>query len=50
MYTTHFDAANKIWSGPKTAAEVDKHKNFGEIILESLAGVDSERVVQVIIE
>lgn len=50
MYTTNFDAVNKIWSGPKHTFELDKHKNFGEIILEKLNDVDSERVAQVTIK
>lgn len=50
MYTTHFDALNKIWSGPKHSFKLDKHTNFGEIILEKLADTDSERVVQVTIK
>lgn len=49
MYKTQFDAVNKIWSGPKHTFELDKRKNFGEIILEKLGDVDSERVAQVII-
>lgn len=47
MYTTHFDADNKIWSGPKSEFNIDKHKNFGEIILEKLIDTDTDRVMQV---
>lgn len=49
MYTTRFDAVNKLWSGPKNSFQIDRHKNFGEIILEKLAD-NPERVMQVIIK
>lgn len=44
--STHFDAVNKIWSGPKTDYNLDKHQNFGEIVLKYLNG-DSNFVMQV---
>lgn len=46
MYTTRFDADNKVWSGPKTEFHIDPHKSFGEIILEKLTD-NPERVIQV---
>lgn len=44
--STQFDAVNKIWSGPKTDYNLDKHQNFGEIVLKYLNG-DSNFVMQV---
>lgn len=47
MYTTSFDVVNKIWSGPKSEFEIDKHENFGETILKKLNDTDTDRVMQV---
>lgn len=44
--STHFDAVNKVWSGPKTDYNFDKHQNFGEIVLKYL-NCDSNFVMQV---
>lgn len=46
MLATHFDAVNKIWSGPSTDVVVDKHENFGAFLLEKL-NEDSDLVTQV---
>lgn len=47
MFATHFDAVNKIWSGPKIEFDLDKHKNVGEILLAALTDADPEQVMQV---
>lgn len=47
---SHFDVAKKVWFGPKDDFHIDKHSNFGEIILEKLADDDSNRVMQVRVE
>ena len=47
MYTTSFDADNKVWYGPKCESKIDKHENFGEIILAKLSDTDGDRISQV---
>lgn len=47
MSATHFDAVNKVWSGPKIEFHLDKQKNVGEILLDELKKSDSEQVMQV---
>lgn len=47
MFQTNFDANEKIWSGPDADSNIDKTQNFGEIILQKLNDVDSNRVMQV---
>lgn len=47
MYTTRFDADNKIWFGPKSEFKINKHENFGETLLEKLNDTDTDRVMQV---
>lgn len=47
MFQTHFDADEKIWSGPEVDSNIDKTQNFGEIILKTLNDADSNRVMQV---
>lgn len=36
MLGTHFDAVNKVWSGPNCEITVDKHEHFGEYLFEKL--------------
>lgn len=47
MYTTTFDEVKKVWSGPESTVQTGKYKNFGEFLLEKLAGADCERVMQI---
>lgn len=44
---SHFDAAKKVWFGPKEEIHIDKHSNFGELILKKLAEDDPNQVIQV---
>lgn len=44
--STHFDAINKVWSGPKTDYNFDKHQNYGETVLKYL-NCDADCVMQV---
>lgn len=44
---SYFDAGRKVWLGPKDGFYIDKHTNFGEIILNKLADTDANRVIQV---
>lgn len=46
MFTTHFDAVNRIWTGPKSSVVVDKHENLGDLLLEKL-NTNPEFVAQV---
>lgn len=48
MSVTHFDAVDKVWSGPNRDINVDKHENLGAYLLANLES-DPERVAQVII-
>lgn len=47
---SHFDAAEKVWLGPKDGFHIDVQANFGDILLKKLAESDADRVIQVIIK